>query len=73
MEPEILKEKFGSRIVFWVGGVDTRLATKARPDIDKSLLIRTEDIANTVLFMLKLSGTAWGDEITVRRRATKPF
>jgi 3-oxoacyl-[acyl-carrier protein] reductase len=55
------------------GGVDTRLATLARPDIDKSLLIRPEDIADTVLYMLKLSGTAWVDEITVRRRAAKPF
>jgi uroporphyrinogen decarboxylase len=24
MEPEILKEKFGSRIVFWGGGADTQ-------------------------------------------------
>jgi 3-oxoacyl-[acyl-carrier protein] reductase len=55
------------------GGVDTRLVTKARPDLDKSLLIRPEDIANTVLYMLKLSDTAWVDEITVRRRAAKPF
>ena len=55
------------------GGVDTQLATKVRPDIDKSLLIRPEDIADTVLYMLKLSDTAWVDEITVRRRAAKPF
>jgi 3-oxoacyl-[acyl-carrier protein] reductase len=55
------------------GGVDTQLATKARPDIDKSLLIRPEDIAVTVLYMLGLSDTAWVDEVTVRRRAAKPF
>ena len=55
------------------GGVDTRLATQARPDIDRSLLIRPEDIADTVLYMLGLSDTAWVDEITVRRRAAKPF
>lgn len=55
------------------GAVNTRLATKARPDIDKSLLIQPEDIADTVLYMLGLSDTAWVDEITVRRRAAKPF
>ncbi len=55
------------------GGVDTRLATRARPDLDRSLLIRPEDIADTVLYMLGLSDTAWVDEITVRRRAAKPF
>ncbi len=55
------------------GGVDTRLATRARPDLDRSLLIRPADIADTVLYMLGLSDTAWVDEITVRRRAAKPF
>jgi 3-oxoacyl-[acyl-carrier protein] reductase len=55
------------------GAVDTGLATQARPDIDRKLLIRPEDIADTVLYMLKLSDTAWVDEIIVRRRSAKPF
>ena len=55
------------------GAVDTVLATQARPDIDRKLLIRPEDIADTVLYMLKLSDTAWVDEIIVRRKSAKPF
>ncbi len=55
------------------GAVNTRLAIQARPDIDRSLLIEPEDIADTVLFILKLSDNAWVDEITVRRRTAKPF
>lgn len=55
------------------GGVDTRLATAARPDLDRSLLIRPDDIADTILYMLGLSDTAWVDEITVRRKAASPF
>ena len=55
------------------GAVDTELATQARPDIDRSLLIHPDDIADTVLYMLGLSDNAWVDEITIRRRAAKPF
>jgi len=55
------------------GAVDTRLATQARPDIDRSLLIHPEDIADTVLYMLKLSDNAWVDEMIIRRRSAKPF
>ncbi|MCE5329101.1 SDR family oxidoreductase [bacterium] len=55
------------------GGVDTELINYARPDIDKSLLIPPEDIAKTVIYMLKLSDNSWVDEIFIRRRAAKPF
>jgi 3-oxoacyl-[acyl-carrier protein] reductase len=55
------------------GAVDTELAAQARPDIDRSLLIRPEDIADTILYLLNLSGNAWVDEIIVRRRSAKPF
>lgn len=55
------------------GGVDTDLIKYSRPDIDKSLLIPPEDIAKTVVYMLKLSDNSWVDEIYIRRRASKPF
>jgi len=55
------------------GGVDTDLIGYARPDIDKSILIPPEDIAKTVIYMLKLSDNSWVDEIYIRRRAAKPF
>ncbi len=43
------------------------------PDIDKSILIPPEDIAKTVIYMLKLSDNSWVDEIYIRIRAVKPF
>ena len=55
------------------GGVDTDLALYARPDIDRTALISTQDIADTVLYMLHLSGTAWVDEIYIHRRNAQPF
>jgi len=55
------------------GGVDTELINYARPDIDKSVLIPPEDIAKTIVYMLKLSDNSWVDEICIRRRAAKPF
>lgn len=55
------------------GAVDTGLATQARPDIDRKLLILPADVTATVIYMLKLSETAWVDEIIIRRRSAKPF
>jgi 3-oxoacyl-[acyl-carrier protein] reductase len=55
------------------GGVDTDFIDQARPDLDKSILIRPDDIAKTVLYLLSLSGTAMVDEICVRRIGATPF
>jgi NAD(P)-dependent dehydrogenase (short-subunit alcohol dehydrogenase family) len=55
------------------GGVDTTLICKARPDIDRATLIRPEDVARTVLFLLSLSDRAAIDEIYIRREISKPF
>jgi 3-oxoacyl-[acyl-carrier protein] reductase len=55
------------------GGVDTELLWYARPDIDRTALISTQDIANTVLYLLHLSDTAWVDEIYIHRRNAQPF
>ncbi len=55
------------------GGVDTRLMEALRPDIDRSALMRPEDIADAVLFLLSLSPTAAIDEIYIRRRSSAPF
>jgi 3-oxoacyl-[acyl-carrier protein] reductase len=55
------------------GGVDTRLAAEARPDLDRSRLILPEDIARTVLYLLSLSDRAWADHIYIRRRSSSPF
>ncbi len=55
------------------GGVDTDMVAQARPDLDRSILIRPADIARTVLYMLSLSDCAHVDEIYIRRQTGKPF
>lgn len=55
------------------GGVDTELAWYARPDIDRSILISPQDIAATVLYLLRLSDTAWVDQIYIHRKTAQPF
>ncbi|HUS47330.1 MAG TPA: hypothetical protein VM098_04385 [Phycisphaerae bacterium] len=54
-------------------GVDTGLVGDARPDLDKSVLLRPQDVAGTVLYLLSLSDRAAVDEIYIRRRTAKPF
>jgi 3-oxoacyl-[acyl-carrier protein] reductase len=53
--------------------VDTEMIREARPDLDPSVLIRPEDIAKSVLFILSLSDTAMVDQIYVRRMSGQPF
>jgi 3-oxoacyl-[acyl-carrier protein] reductase len=53
--------------------VDTQMIHEARPDLDPSVLIRPEDIAKSVLFLLSLSDTAMVDQIYVRRMSGRPF
>jgi 3-oxoacyl-[acyl-carrier protein] reductase len=55
------------------GGVDTDLVGEARPDLDRTILMQPEDIAQTVLFLLSLSDRAAVDEIYIRRRGSSPF
>jgi 3-oxoacyl-[acyl-carrier protein] reductase len=55
------------------GGVDTGLVGDARPDLDRSILMRPEDIAQAVMFLLSLSEKAAVDEIYIRRRTSQPF
>ena len=55
------------------GGVDTEMAQASRPDLDRSVLLQPEDIAQTVLFLLSLPDRAAIDEIYIRRRASRPF
>ncbi len=55
------------------GGVDTDLISDARPDLDRSILIKPEDIAQTVLYLLSLSDRAMVDQVIVRRFTSTPF
>jgi NAD(P)-dependent dehydrogenase (short-subunit alcohol dehydrogenase family) len=55
------------------GAVDTELIADARPDLDRSLLIRSEDISKAVLFLLSLSDRAMVDMLVIRRSTASPF
>lgn len=55
------------------GGVDTDLVEKIRPDIKKSNLIKPEEIAQIVIFLLTQRGNFVIDEINVRRVKSLPW
>ncbi|MBN1874632.1 MAG: SDR family oxidoreductase [Anaerolineae bacterium] len=55
------------------GGVDTDMAGQARPDLDRSILIKPEEIADIVLFLVTRSGNAVIDAVSIRRAASTPW
>jgi len=55
------------------GGVDTALSAAGLPDLDRSVLLQPEDIAQAVLYLLSLSERAAVDQIYIRRRSSSPF
>jgi 3-oxoacyl-[acyl-carrier protein] reductase len=55
------------------GGVDTAFVGQARPDLDPSLLMQPQEIADIVLFLVTRQGNAVIDEIDVRRAASTPW
>ena len=55
------------------GGVHTEFVTNARPDLDTSVLIHPDEIADIVLFLVTRRGNGVIDEIYVRRAASTPW
>ncbi len=55
------------------GGVDTAFIGDARPDLDRSVLMRPEEIADAVLFLVSQSGNAVIDEIHLHRATAAPW
>jgi 3-oxoacyl-[acyl-carrier protein] reductase len=55
------------------GGVDTELIRQARPDLDASVLMRPEEIAEIVLLLVTYQGNTVIDEINLRRAASTPW
>jgi 3-oxoacyl-[acyl-carrier protein] reductase len=55
------------------GGVDTDLIRELRPDLDSSVLMKPEEIADIILFLLTRRGNAVIDDIHVRRTASSPW
>ena len=66
--------EYGIRVsVILPGGVDTDLIREVRPDLDSSVLMQPEDIADTVLYLLELPERAIIDQIYIRRSKSSPF
>jgi 3-oxoacyl-[acyl-carrier protein] reductase len=55
------------------GGVDTQMVSQARPDLDRSVLMQPEEIADIVLYLVTRRGNAVIDEIQVRRASSTPW
>lgn len=55
------------------GGVDTELAAQARPDLDRSILMAPQEMADIVLFLISQRGNAVIDMVCVRRATSSPW
>ena len=55
------------------GGVDTDMVDDARPDLKRDELLRPEDVAEAVMYLLSLSDRTAVDQVYVRRRGSQPF
>jgi len=55
------------------GGVATDLVKKARPDLDSSVLMQPQEIADIALFLVTRTGNAVIDQIDIRRASSVPW
>jgi 3-oxoacyl-[acyl-carrier protein] reductase len=55
------------------GAVSTQMVALARPDLDPSVLMHPDEIADIVLFLVTRQGNAVIDEVVVRREASTPW
>jgi len=55
------------------GGVDTDMVARVRPDIHKDELIKPEEIAELVLYLVTHRGNAVIDELHIRRATSAPW
>lgn len=55
------------------GATATELIGRARPDLDQSVLMQPQEIADIILFLVTRKGNAVIDEVDVRRAASTPW
>jgi len=55
------------------GGVDTELIPQVRPDLKSEDLMRPEEIAELVLYLVTHKGKAIIDELHIRRSTSNPW
>ena len=76
MTMSLAEELKGSNIrvhLLCPGGVDTDMVDRVRPDIPKDELIKAQEIAELVLYLLKHKGNAVVDELRIRRATSAPW
>ena len=55
------------------GGVDTEMVSRVRPDIKKDELMKAEEIAELVVYLVTHKGNAVVDELHIRRASSGPW
>jgi len=76
MTMSLAEELKGSNIrvhLLCPGGVDTDMVDNVRPDIAKDELIKPEEIAELVLYLVTHKGNAVLDELRIRRATSSPW
>lgn len=76
MTMSLAEELRGSNIrvhLLCPGGVDTDMVDNVRPDIVKDELIKPEEIAELVLYLVTHKGNAVVDELRIRRATSAPW
>jgi 3-oxoacyl-[acyl-carrier protein] reductase len=76
MTMSLAEELRGSNIrvhLLCPGGVDTDMVDRVRPDIAKDELIKPEEIAEMVLYLVTHKGNAVVDELRIRRATSAPW
>lgn len=76
MSISLAEELQGSSVrvhVLCPGGVETEMVGRVRPDIKKDELIRPEEIAEVVMYLVTHGGNAVIDEVRIRRAVASPW
>jgi len=76
MTISLAEELRGSNVrvhVLCPGGVDTDMVDRVRPDIVKDELIKPEEVAELVLYLVTHKGNAVMDELRIRRATSAPW
>ena len=55
------------------GGVDTDLIPQVRPDLKSEDLMRPDEIAELVLYLVTHDGIGFIDELHIRRSTSRPW
>ncbi|MHC4156034.1 MAG: SDR family NAD(P)-dependent oxidoreductase [Planctomycetota bacterium] len=76
MTKSLAEELRGTRVrvhLICPGGIDTDMIHQIRPDIKRENLIRPEEIAELVVYLVTHKGNAVIDELHIRRAAAAPW